>query len=251
VAPTNLHHRDAGNPGGSPLLVLHGGWGYAFYPFDRQIEALGERYRFLIPDRTGYGTSPPIDELPPRFHEGAAREMERFLDGMGVEKCTLWGHSDGAVIAAIMALRAPERYEAIVLEALHVEREKPRSRAFFTMMAEDPDGFGERIAAKLAADHGARWREVLRMGGRAWLHIAATPDEDFFDHRLHELRVPTLLVHGAEDPRTEPGELDRVRREVPSATIEMIPGGGHSPHSERSVADETTSRAARWLLLRR
>src|SRR5262249_1310904 len=155
-----------------PLLALHGGWGSAFYPFDRQIEALGERYRFLIPDRTGYGKAAAIDELPPRFHEGAAREMEAFLDERGIERCTLWGHSDGAVIAAIMGLRAPARYEAIVLEALHLDRVKPRSREFFTMMAENPDGFGERIAAKLAADHGdARWRDVLRMGGRAWLHI--------------------------------------------------------------------------------
>lgn len=243
-----VYYREAGNPSGEPLLVLHGGWGYEFYPFDRPIEALGERYRFLMPDRTGYGKSPPIDELPPRFHEGAAREMERFLDGMGIGRCTLWGHSDGAVIAVIMALREPERYEALVLEAMHLDRVKPRSRAFFTMMAENPDGFGERIAAKLEADHGARWRDVLRAGGRAWLEIAATPDESFFDHRLQELRVRTLLLHGSQDPRTEPGELDRVRREVPNATIEIIPGGGHSPHSERAVADETTSRAARWLL---
>lgn len=248
VANSALHYREAGHQSGRTLLFLHGGWGYDFYPFDRQIEALGGTYRILIPDRTGYGKSPPIDSLPPRFHEGAAREMEAFLDERGVGRCTLWGHSDGAVIAVIMALRAPERYDAIVLEALHLDRVKPRSRAFFTMMAEDPDGFGERIAAKLAADHGeARWRDVLRMGGRAWLEIAATPDDDFFDHQLHALRVPTLLVHGQDDPRTEPGELDRVRREVPHATIEMIPGGGHSPHSERAVADLTTAAAVRFL----
>jgi pimeloyl-ACP methyl ester carboxylesterase len=248
MATTRLHHRDAGNAGGAPLLVLHGGWGYGFYPFDRQIAALGGDRRVLIPDRTGYGKSPQIDELPPRFHEGAAREMEAFLDDLGVERATLWGHSDGAVIAAIMGIRAPDRYDAIVLEALHVEREKPRSRAFFTMMAEDPDGFGERIAARLAADHGAdRWRDVLRMGGRAWLRIAATPEEDFFDRRLGEIRARTLLLHGSEDPRTEPGELDRVRHEVPDLTVEMIAGGGHSPHSERAVADEATSRAAAWL----
>lgn len=249
MTSSSLHVREAGNRSGAPLLVLHGGWGYAFYPFDRPVAALGAAYRFIIPDRTGYGRSPAIAALPRRFHEGAAREMEELLDAMGVARCTLWGHSDGAVIALLMALRAPDRYRAIVLEALHLDREKPRSRAFFTMMAEEPDGFGGRIAARLAADHGeARWRDVLRMGGRAWLDIAATPGEDFYDRRLHELRVPALLLHGSEDPRTEPGELDRVRREVPGARIELVPGGGHSPHSERAAADEATARAARWLL---
>jgi pimeloyl-ACP methyl ester carboxylesterase len=115
------------------------------------------------------------------------------------------------------------------------------------MMAEDPDGFGPRVAAKLAAEHGDSWRDILRMGGRAWLEIAATPADDFFDHRLGELRMPVLVLHGTDDPRTEPGELDRVRREVPHATFAMIAGGKHSPHSARATADEVTAIAARWL----
>lgn len=78
------------------------------------------------------------------------------------------------------------------------------------------------------------------MGGRAWLDIARTPDDDFYARRLGELRVPMLALHGADDPRTEPGELDRLRREVPGVEIAMIAGGGHSPHSERAVADEVT-----------
>jgi len=243
--PIELHYRDVGR--GNTLLILHGGWGYEFYPFDAQIAALSTTHRFLIPDRTGYGKSAHLTELPPRFHEAAAIESERFLDALGIERCAIWGHSDGAVIATIMALRDPARVTSIILEALHVERVKPRSRAFFTMMAEDPDGFGPRVAARLAAEHGDDWRAILRTGGRAWLAIAATPDDDFFERRLGELRVPTLLVHGADDPRTEPGELDRIRREVLHATIALIAGGQHSPHSERAASVETTAVAARFL----
>jgi len=242
--PILQHYREAGQ--GEPLLVLHGGWGYAFYPFDAQIAELGGELRFLMPDRTGYGGSPPLAELPPRFHEAAAIEAEAFLDALGIERCAIWGHSDGAVIAAIAALRRPERYRAIVLEALHLDREKPRSRAFFTMMDQDPDGFGPRVTERLAADHGDRWRDVLRMGGRAWLSIAATPGDDFWGGRLRELRVPALVLHGADDPRTEPGELERLR-EVPAASIQLIPGGGHSPHSERGAAAAATAAAAAFL----
>lgn len=231
VSPVHVAYSDRGT--GSPLVFLHGGWGYAFYPVQRP-----EGVRLVIPERTGYGRSTRIAKLPPHFHAAAAFEHERFLDALGIERCVLWGHSDGAVIAARMAIEHPGRYAGVILEALHLDREKRASRAFFTMMAEDPDGFGERVTSKLAADHGETWRDVLRAGGRAWLDIAATPDEDFFDGRLGELRVPVMVLHGAEDPRTEPGELDRVIREVPSYEWRLIPRGGHCPHSEKASREE-------------
>jgi pimeloyl-ACP methyl ester carboxylesterase len=54
VSPVEIHYRDVGS--GSPIVILHGGWGYEIYPFDRQIAALeipSDRH----PDRTGYGGS--------------------------------------------------------------------------------------------------------------------------------------------------------------------------------------------------
>jgi pimeloyl-ACP methyl ester carboxylesterase len=240
-----LYHRDVGT--GRPLLLLHGGWGYEFYPHDlARLAAAG--YRCLVPDRSGYGKSGQIHDLPPRFHHAAAEDMTHFLDGLGIDRCDLWGHSDGAVIAAIMGQRQPERHPRVILEALHVDRVKPRSRGFFTMMAENPDGFGPRIAARLAADHGPEyWRAILRAGGRAWLHIAATPDEDFYDQRLADLRTHVLLMHGSDDPRTEPGELDRVWREVPRVSVYSIPGAGHCPHSEREGSVAVHAAALRFL----
>jgi pimeloyl-ACP methyl ester carboxylesterase len=245
--PIELHVRDLGPRDGAPLLVLHGGWGYEFYPFDAQIAALPER-RFLIPDRTGYGKSRRIAALPPRFHQAAAVEHLAMLDALGIERCAIWGHSDGAIIAAILALRWPARVSALIVEALHVERAKPRSRGFFETMLNDPDGFGPRVSARLAADHGDDyWRTVLRAGGRAWLDIAATPEDDFFDQRFGELAVPMLVLHGADDPRTEPGEIDGVARALPHATVRVIAGAGHAPHSERGSTAEATAAAVRFL----
>ncbi len=236
--PIELQYRDGGR--GAPMVILHGGWGYGFYPHDDAIAKLDRR--FVIPDRTGYGGSPHIAELPPKFHVAAAIETEKLLDKLGVERPVLWGHSDGAVIATILALRDPWRYDGIVVEAIHLDREKPSSRDFFLQMQSDPDAFGERVTRKLAEEHGEDyWRTIIRAAGRAWIEIAARPDEDFYENRLHELRVPTLVVHGADDPRTEPGELDRIRREVPTARIEMIEGGGHSPHSARATAAQVTA----------
>ncbi|HET9620066.1 MAG TPA: alpha/beta fold hydrolase [Kofleriaceae bacterium] len=230
-----------------PLLILHGGWGYEFYPFAPQIDALAER-RVIAPDRTGYGKSSRITALPPRFHLAAAAEHEATLDALGIERCAIWGHSDGAVIALLMALRRPARVAGVIVEAVHLDRGKPRSRQFFTDMLEAPERFGPRVTARLAADHGdPDWRAVLHAGGRAWLDIAATPDDDFYDHRLGELACPVLAIHGVDDPRTEPGELDRLAREAPNARVRWIAGAGHAPHSERAASAEVTAVGASFL----
>src|ERR1700687_5603379 len=106
IAPVSIYYRDEGE--GEPLLFLHGGWGYEMYPFNRQIDALSKRHRIIIPDRTVYGRSTRINEdLPSNFHYRAATETLSLLESLGIERAVLWGHSDGAVIAAILGFTVP------------------------------------------------------------------------------------------------------------------------------------------------
>ena len=249
VSPVRIHYRRYG--GGFPLLFLHGGWGYEVYPFDGQVAALESDFTILIPDRTGYGQSPRLEIFPAPLHKAGADETIALLDALGIDRCVLWGHSDGAVIAANVALLAPDRVAALVMEATHYDRHKPGSRDFFVTLAKDPTGLGPRVAAKLMADHGADyWQQVLAMEGEAWLDILARadrPDGDMYGNRLAELAVPTLLLHGADDPRTEPGELATIQRLLPQAVLGLIAGAGHSPHSERGAATECTRLARQFL----
>ena len=249
VAPVKIHYREYGN--GTPLIFLHGGWGYEVYPFDNQIGAFGDDFRILIPDRSGYGRSMRIGAMPVDFHRRAAVEMTSLLDALKIERALLWGHSDGAVIATMMGLRSPDRFAGIILEAFHLYRAKPGSREFFETMSHSPDMLGERVCAALARDHGEDYfRDLIINNGRAWLRLAEEsnhPKQDLYDGRLGELSVPTLFIHGGADPRTEPDEFDRVRQQFKSARVHMIEGGGHSPHSQKSAASECNRVAGDFL----
>jgi pimeloyl-ACP methyl ester carboxylesterase len=248
VSPVRVHYREFG--AGAPVLILHGGWGYDIYPFDRQIAALERDHRVVIPDRTGYGRSGRLLSQAVDFHRRAAGEMFALIEALGLERPIVWGHSDGAVIAILMALSHPDRLRAAILEAAHLFRSKPASRAFFDTMMRDPDALGERVAAVLARDHGDLWRDVIRTNGVAWRRIAderTRPDEDLYGGELRGLDVPTLVIHGAKDPRTEPGELDALRERMPAARFLVIAEGGHSPHSERATADEVTAAAREFV----
>jgi pimeloyl-ACP methyl ester carboxylesterase len=235
--PARIAYRDINRAANTtPLIVLHGGWGYEIYPCDAQIAALGTRHRIVIPDRSGYGASASIDVLPADFHDRAADETRRVLDALGVTRPVLWGHSDGAIIALRLGLAAPDRVAGIIAEATHYFRRKPRSQAFF-----------EAVIANPAST------PIMKLHARAWLQIGADArscTDDFYDGRLSELMVPALIIHGARDPRTEPGEIDAVRGAVLSgrpARIEMLDAGGHSPHSEPATADVVTALAEAFL----
>lgn len=249
ISPVEIHYRESGS--GRPLVFLHGGWGYEIYPFDRQVEAFGDRFRILIPDRTGYGRSMRLTHVPIDFHARAAVETVGLLDALHIERPVLWGHSDGAVIAAKIGLTEQDRISGLILEAFHFYRVKPGSREFFSVMADDPGLLGERVVGTLSQEHGEDyWHTLIVMNGKAWLGIAdeaANSEDDLYDGKLSELRVPALFIHGSRDPRTEPGEMDAVRVQLPSARIEIIEGGGHSPHSESASASKSNQVASEFL----
>ena len=96
----------------------------------------------------------------------------------------------------------------------------------------------------LAREHGERWRDLIRANGVAWLRIAderPRPDDDLYGGRLADAAAAALIVHGARDPRTEPGELDALRAALGRVWrgSQFFPEGGHSPHSERATAAVT------------
>ena len=253
LSPVRVYYREAGT--GRPLVILHGGWGYEIYPFDRQVAALAPDYHVVIPDRSGYGRSGRIERQETDFHHRAAAETWAVIDALGLERPTLWGHSDGAIIALLMGLSAPDRVQQVIVEATHFFRNKPSSRDFFETMIGAPDGLGERVANVLERDHGPGWRDQIRMNGDAWLRIAADPSAptpDLYEGRLGEIRVPLLVIHGARDPRTEPGELEALqaaleRRDGGTSRFVVLPDGSHSPHSERATADQVTRIARAFL----
>jgi len=128
-----------------------------------------------------------------------------------------------------------------VLEAFHFLRAKAASLEFFETGRDAPERFGPGAAKTMEADHGPAWREVVGHGARAWLRIIQAGQAeggDLYQGRLGEITAPTLFLHGARDPRSEPGELEAARRALPSARVVLL-DTGHSPHTGGAAAEAT------------
>ena len=264
VSPVRIHYRVgsmerealAERP---PIVFLHSGWGYEIYPFDRQLAVFAPGRRVVMPDRSGYGRSTAIDALPSDFHHRAADETRAVIEALGLERPVLWGHSDGAIIALLLALATPGQVRSVIAEATHFYRRKPRSQAFFESMIGEGRVLGDSVTTVLARDHGPGWPQLLERHSRAMLCQAretVSDEDDFYGGRLSEIAVPVLVIHGARDPRTEPGEIDALARALPAvqgvrlqadhaegpdvrkvqSEVVVLPNGGHSPHSEAATA---------------
>jgi pimeloyl-ACP methyl ester carboxylesterase len=101
---------------GPPLLMLHGGGpGASGLPnFVRNVSALAERFRLIVPDMPGFGWSTKgVDRKDP-FGD-LATAMLALLDALGVERTHALGNSLGGACVLRMALEAPERVDRLVL----------------------------------------------------------------------------------------------------------------------------------------
>ncbi|MGD1903473.1 MAG: alpha/beta fold hydrolase [Geitlerinemataceae cyanobacterium] len=113
-----IHTAIAGT--GAPLLCLHGhpGTGACFDPV---MEPLRDRYRIVAPDLRGYGQSPTKSPFEMEAHIG---DLISLLDRLELDTCTIVGWSLGGIIAMELAIRYPDRVNALALIATAA---RPRS----------------------------------------------------------------------------------------------------------------------------
>jgi proline iminopeptidase len=109
-----LHGRAVGR-GATSIVVLHGGPGFSMEYLADDLAPLGERNRLIFYDQRGAGRSTLV-------RDPEALDVQRFVDDLdavrrhfGIEQLTLLGHSWGAAIAALYALRDPARVAALIL----------------------------------------------------------------------------------------------------------------------------------------
>lgn len=228
-----------GTGGGLPIALLHEGLGsvamWRDFP-QRLAEATGRRV--IAWSRRGYGASAPFDRpYDIDFMHREADAAAQLLRARGVTQAHLFGHSDGASIALLMAARHPALTASLVLEAPHVFVE--------AMCVERILDFGELAERSGIIDRLGKYHIDARAVFWQWHDIWVDPRFSGWsiEMDIRDLTLPTLLIQGEDDEYGTFKQLDRISRIISDAQQLRLDRCGHSPHRDResevlsSIAD--------------
>jgi pimeloyl-ACP methyl ester carboxylesterase len=256
-----------GSPAGA-IVLLHGKNFSGAY-WKETAEALRDAgYRVIMPDQIGFGKSSKPAHYQFTFQQ-LAQNTHALLEGAGIKKAYVLGHSMGGMIGTRYTLMFPESTAALLLiDPLGLEDWKAKGvpytsvdAAYLQELKQTPEKI--RAYQKENYYHG-EWKpsyergvEMLThflqspdYGGMAW-NQALTSEMIYTQPVVYEfplLRVPTLLLVGELD-RTAPGKNlapEQRRNElgdypalakaaaavIPQCTLVTIPAIGHLPQVE-------------------
>ncbi len=244
---------------GPAILLMHAGVSER-HMWDPLWVWLPYEFRVARWDWRGYGDTAHV---PGPF--SYADDVLRIMDTLGLERATLVGCSFAGAVGLQVTIEHHERVERLVAIGTGVpgfEGENPPAVDAMLEGAEAAFARDDPAAAlalmekawligprrnpeQVDAAYLARARELLARADRPD-NGAAFADSDWTAiGRLHEIRVPTLVVVGDEDVPAIRQACELVAREVAGAHLETIAGAAHLPSLERPQALEAVLRA--WL----
>lgn len=214
-----------------------------------QASALEGAHQVLRFDARGFGASPPGDGL--LSMERIADDAAALLDHLGIGQAVVCGCSMGGYAAFALVRRHADRLRGLVLQDTRAGADSEEARSNRALLAQRVLKEGAKAAAdaflpkllgetshKTRPDLVARVREMIlasspRGIADALAGLAARADSA---PTLREVRVPTLVVCGAEDVLTPPSESEAMHRAIKDSRIEIVPAAGHLSNLENPAA---------------
>ena len=237
IAGTPLQYEVSGS--GPAVLFLHA-FPLTSRMWDAQARALEATHQVVRFDARGFGGTPPGDGL--LTMERIADDAVALLDHLGISKAAVCGLSMGGYAAFALVRRHPERLRALILADTRTapdsaEAKRNRSAQADSVRREGPaaiaDGFLQKAVGDTTRNERpevvARIREtILSASARgivdALAGLAARADSG---PTLREIKVPALVVCGAEDALTPVADSEAMFRGLPGSRLEIIPRAGH------------------------
>ncbi|OPG12342.1 alpha/beta fold hydrolase [Microbispora sp. GKU 823] len=175
------------------------------------------------------------------------------MDALGWSNAHVFGASLGGVIAQLTVIRSPERVRTLTVSSSYAGWKRGRVNMWTVlrlMLSQslkryppEREGAVQRVvdAMRILGSPGypldeAWWRHAARVsyerdaspsGGEMRQSAAAAATGDLLP-RLATIDVPTLVIHGEDDPMIRPRSAKEIAAAIPGARLVLYPGMGHN-----------------------
>lgn len=236
---------------GDPAVVLISGLGAQMITFHEDFcRKLVDKGYFVVRfDNRDVGLSTKIEDGSSYTLGDMADDTAGLLDHLGIDAAHVVGVSMGGMIAQTVAIRHPQRVRT--LTSIMSTTGAPgvggaTEEAMGRLLTRPGESRDERVASSIATsrviwgdtpqfpfdEELARWRAETSVDrcyypegtGRQMLAIRATGDRT---EQLRRLDVPTLVIHGTNDPLVQPSGGEATAAAIPGAELLLIEGMGH------------------------
>jgi pimeloyl-ACP methyl ester carboxylesterase len=244
-----IYYEDAGS--GPETIVLAHGLLCSTRLFDHQVAVFKDRYRCICFDFRGQGKS----EITRDGYEidNLTEDAAGLIRALGVAPCHFVGLSMGGFVGMRLAARRPELIRSLILMSTSADAE-PRAKALgyrvlclvarwlsmrLTAAPVKRIMFGKKFRSDPTREaEREEWRQILLRNNptgatRAARAVFSRPS--IYDE-IDKIRVPTLILVGAEDAATPPGKALRIHERIAGSRLVVIPDSGHTVTVEEPAA---------------
>jgi hypothetical protein len=203
---------------GEPLLLLHGGLS-ATENFEPHIlPAVEDRFHVYGYDRTAHGRTGIRKGF---YHFDFQRdEAIAYLEDVIAKPAHLLGHSDGGIIALMVAIKRPDLVLSIIATGANYSWDADlRLDSQITISEENIQEYTERSPDSLE-----NLEIIIRKAHEVWAH-----EPNISIAELSTITCPTLVVNGDDEPFNPHHGVD-LYQALPNGRLAIIPGSPHATH---------------------
>ena len=253
------HYYELGSKGSTVILLHGGGTDSAVLSWGEVMEPLAQSgHRVIAPDLPGYGgTDRPDIAYNTAFYLDF---IKAFLDELKIQKASFMGLSMGGGLSLGFTLENPERVEKLILVDSYGVQRKVAMHFLSWMMVKIPGIMEYTWKLERKSPAMMRWAmsnvvhdpeqispelmdELMKAANQplaGWAFTSYQRDEVFanglktvYIDRLHEVKVPTLIIHGELDAGVPLACAEDANRRIVGSKLVVFKGAGHWAQRER------------------
>jgi 3-oxoadipate enol-lactonase len=244
-----IHYELSGKKG-APVVVLSHSLASSLVMWNPQMDALNPYFQALRYDMRGHGKSEVISG--PYTLELLADDVIGFLDVLKIDRVHYVGLSVGGMIGQSLALNYAHRLRSLALcdtasiipqEAQPIWQERI-DKALTKGMEAQVDETMERWFTPAFLKQGSPMLDIIRKqilatSAQGYIGCAEAIRKLNYLNRLSEIKIPTLIMVGEDDPGTPVSASKTIHERIANSKLVILPSARHLSNIEQKEAFNT------------